>query len=55
MRTTDYFPYPLLEQLTTLQTAIYSVRAEQLEIYEIRNLCLLDKPNKLKNYPDQKC
>ena len=26
-----------------LQKAIYSVRADKLEIYEIRNLCLVDE------------
>ncbi|ACK71578.1 conserved hypothetical protein [Gloeothece citriformis PCC 7424] len=42
IQTIDYFPYPLPQQMTDLQQAIYSVRSEQLEIYEIRNLCLLD-------------
>ncbi len=42
VRAVDYFPYPLPEISTDLQKAIYSSRAEKLEIYEIRNLCLID-------------
>ncbi|MBD2344604.1 hypothetical protein [Anabaena subtropica] len=42
VRAVDYFPYPLAENSTDLQKAIYSSRTDKLEIYEIRNLCLLD-------------
>ncbi|AFY46681.1 hypothetical protein Nos7524_0776 [Nostoc sp. PCC 7524] len=42
VRAVDYFPYPLAENSTDLQRAIYSSRADKLEIYEIRNLCLID-------------
>ncbi len=44
----DTFVYPLADTTTDLQKAIYSIRSEKMEIYEIRNLCLLDeyeKPN----------
>ncbi|MBE9007617.1 hypothetical protein IQ259_21765 [Fortiea sp. LEGE XX443] len=43
VRAVDYFPYPLSENSTDLQKAIYSTRTDKLEIYEIRNLCLLDE------------
>ncbi|MBD2436116.1 hypothetical protein [Nostoc sp. FACHB-110] len=43
VRAVDYFPYPLSENSTDLQKAIYNTRADKLEIYEIRNLCLLDE------------
>jgi hypothetical protein len=46
VRATDYFPYPLPDNTTDLQEAIYSMRSNKLEIYEIRNLCLLDDSNK---------
>lgn len=42
VRAVDYFPYPLLANSTDLQKAIYSSRTDKLEIYEIRNLCLID-------------
>jgi hypothetical protein len=41
VRAVDYFDYPS-GQRTVLQSAIYRVRAERLEIYEMRNLCLVD-------------
>lgn len=41
----DYFPYPSSQGSTDLQKAIYSVHSDKLEIYEIRNLCLLDEYN----------
>ncbi len=44
----DTFVYPLADTTTALQKAIYSVRAEKMEINEVRDLCLLDeyeKPN----------
>ncbi|MDP5337514.1 MAG: hypothetical protein NWQ28_02935, partial [Nodularia sp. (in: cyanobacteria)] len=40
VRAVDYFPYPLANNTTNIQKAIYSNRADKLEIYEIRNLCL---------------
>ncbi|WP_427162202.1 hypothetical protein ACQFX9_11930 [Aliinostoc sp. HNIBRCY26] len=42
VRAVDYFPSPLSSSSTDLQKAIYSSRADKLEIYEIRNLCLID-------------
>jgi hypothetical protein len=43
VRAVDYYPYPLSETSTDLQKAIYNTRTDKLEIYEIRNLCLLDE------------
>ncbi|MBD2445903.1 hypothetical protein H6G76_01785 [Nostoc sp. FACHB-152] len=43
VRAIDYYPYPLSENSTDLQKAIYNTRTDKLEIYEIRNLCLLDE------------
>lgn len=42
----DTFVYPLTDAASDLQKAIYSVRNQKLEIYEVRNLCLLDKYEK---------
>ncbi|WP_017655983.1 hypothetical protein [Fortiea contorta] len=42
VRAVDYFDAPLTEDNSNLQKAIRSIRADRLEIYEIRNLCLLD-------------
>ncbi|MBW4424629.1 MAG: hypothetical protein KME50_09230 [Nostoc desertorum CM1-VF14] len=47
IRAADYFGNPQAGNSTDLQKAIYSVRADKLEIYEIRNLCLLDGYNNL--------
>ncbi|MBD2729755.1 hypothetical protein H6G96_26415 [Nostoc sp. FACHB-892] len=47
VRAADYFGNPQAGNSTDLQKAIYSVRADKLEIYEIRNLCLLDGYNNL--------
>jgi hypothetical protein len=38
----DAFNYPITQNLTELQKAIYTTRSEKLEIYEIRELCLTD-------------
>jgi hypothetical protein len=45
VRATDYFSYPLPDKMTNLQRAIYAVRSSKMEIYEIRNLCLIDNYN----------
>jgi len=45
VRATDYFSYPLPDKMTDLQRAIYAVRSSKMEIYEIRNLCLIDNYN----------
>jgi len=45
VRAVDSFAYPQVDNTTVLQKAIYSVRADKLEIYEIRNLCLIDEYN----------
>ena len=55
IRTVDYFTYPQAESTTDLQKAIYSIRADRLEIYEIRDLCLLDEYNKLDTNQLQYC
>ncbi|QKQ77033.1 hypothetical protein [Nostoc sp. TCL240-02] len=47
VRAVDYFGNPQADNGTDLQKAIYSVRTDKLEIYEIRNLCLLDGYNNL--------
>lgn len=47
VRTVDYYAYPQSKLKSDLQNAIYSIRAEKLEIYEIRNLCLVDEYNNL--------
>ncbi|MFH7027918.1 MAG: hypothetical protein ACHBN1_21600 [Heteroscytonema crispum UTEX LB 1556] len=52
VRSVDSFVSPLTNDTTTdLQKAVYSIRNEKMEIYEIRNLCLLDK---YQNSPENK-
>lgn len=46
IRAVDYFPHPRASSATDLQKAIYNIRSDRLEIYEIRDLCLLDENNK---------
>lgn len=55
VRTVDYFPYPLANNVSVLQKAIYSIRSERLEIYEMRNLCLLDEDKNLNSNQLQQC
>lgn len=55
VRAVDYFPYPVEDTTSVLQKAIYSIRSERLEIYEIRNLCLLDNYNNLSPDKLQQC
>lgn len=55
VRATDYFPNPQRESGTDLQKAIYSVRADRLEIYEIRDLCLLDNSSNLNEAQLKEC
>ena len=43
----DSFDYPITQNLTDLQKAIYTTRSDKLEIYEIRELCLTDKYDNL--------
>lgn len=43
----DTFDYPIKQNLTDLQKAIYTTRSDKLEIYEIRELCLTDKYDNL--------
>ena len=45
VRAVDYFVPPFTEDTSDIQKAISSIRADKLEIYEIRNLCLLDQEN----------
>ncbi|MEH1922035.1 hypothetical protein [Nostoc sp.] len=55
VRATDYFANPQTDNSTDLQKAIYSVRTDRLEIYEIRNLCLLDSYNNLNGDKSKQC
>ncbi|MDZ8027351.1 MAG: hypothetical protein RMX35_00795 [Nostoc sp. DcaGUA01] len=55
VRAADYFPNPQIESGTDLQKAIFSVRADRLEIYEIRDLCLLDNSNNLNEAQLKEC
>jgi hypothetical protein len=55
VRATDYFANPQVGNSTALQKAIYSTRADKLEIYEIRNLCLLDNYNNLNEESLKEC
>ncbi|MEA5596077.1 hypothetical protein [Rivularia sp. UHCC 0363] len=43
----DSFDYPITDNLTDLQQAIYATRSDKLEIYEIRELCLTDRYDNL--------
>ncbi|MDF5722294.1 MAG: hypothetical protein PUP91_17760 [Rhizonema sp. PD37] len=45
VRAVDTYVSPLTNTATDLQRAVYSVRSAKMEIYEIRNLCLLDEDN----------
>jgi hypothetical protein len=40
VRSVDSFGHPLSNSLTPLQKAVYSVRAQKLEIYEVSDFCL---------------
>ena len=51
----DSFKHPLAQQITDLQQAIYSVRADNLEVYEIRDLCLTDEYDKTAEQRWQSC
>jgi hypothetical protein len=51
----DYFDYPPSVNTTPLQKAIHSVRTDKLEIYEMRNLCLLDAYNNLNEAQSNEC
>ncbi len=42
VRVVDSFEHPLPDEITNLQKAVYQIRAEKLEIYEILDLCLTD-------------
>ncbi|MBD2515715.1 hypothetical protein H6G93_11970 [Nostoc sp. FACHB-973] len=55
VRAADYFANPQVESSTDLQKAIYSVRTDKLEIYEIRDLCLLDNYNNLNEAQLKEC
>ncbi|GAX35293.1 hypothetical protein [Nodularia sp. NIES-3585] len=55
VRAVDYFPYPLANTTTNIQKAIYSNRIDKLEIYEIRDLCLLDNYSNLKGDKSNPC
>ncbi|MBW4643152.1 MAG: hypothetical protein KME23_09180 [Goleter apudmare HA4340-LM2] len=51
----DYFDYPQTVNATDLQKAIHSVRVDRLEIYEMRNLCLLDAYDSLNEAQSNEC
>ncbi len=55
MRAVDYFDYPVVENTTILQQAISRVRTQRLEIYEMRNLCLLDAYDNLSGAKSNQC
>ena len=55
VRAVDYFPYPLANNTTDIQKAIYSNRAAKLEIYEIRDLCLLDNYSNISENKSNPC
>ncbi|MCC5642208.1 hypothetical protein LC607_04350 [Nostoc sp. CHAB 5824] len=55
VRAADYFGNPQADNSTDVQKAIYSVRTDRLEIYEIRNLCLLDGNNNLNQNNLRQC
>lgn len=55
VQTVDSFLHPLPQQTTDLQQAIYSVRADNLEIYEIHDLCLTDEYDKTAEQRWQRC
>lgn len=40
VRAVDSFEHPLANSMTPVQKAVYSVRAQKLEIYEVSDLCL---------------
>ncbi|MEC4815685.1 MAG: hypothetical protein SAK29_20780 [Scytonema sp. PMC 1069.18] len=42
VRAVDYFEHPLPNSMSDLQKAVYGVRAQGLEIYEVSDLCLTD-------------
>ncbi len=42
VRAVNTFAHPQADLMTDLQKAVYAIRAEKMEISEIRNLCLLD-------------
>jgi hypothetical protein len=55
VRAVDYFANPQAENSTTLQKAIDIIRTDKLEIYEIRNLCLIDNYNNLNEEQLKQC
>ncbi|MDZ7958709.1 MAG: hypothetical protein RMY34_12655 [Aulosira sp. DedQUE10] len=55
VRAVDYFDYPQAEKMTDMQKAIYSIRADKLEIYEMRNLCLLDAYDNVNGANSNQC
>lgn len=46
VRAVDSFEHPLATEITPLQQAIYKLRSQNLEIYEITDLCLNDVSNR---------
>lgn len=55
VRAVDYFDYPVVENTTILQQAIARVRSQKLEIYEMRNLCLVDAYDNLSGAKSNQC
>jgi hypothetical protein len=55
VRAIDYFPYPQPDSTTDLQRAISIIRSDKLEIFEMRNLCLLDAYNSLNEKKSTNC
>lgn len=53
VRAVEAFEYPLKQQLTPRQQAVYKLRSQKLEIYEITDLCLNDVSNRCQNISSQ--
>ncbi|WP_017314405.1 hypothetical protein [Mastigocladopsis repens] len=55
VRSVDSFEHPLANSITPLQKAVYSVRSQKLEIYEVSNLCLTDAYDSSTETPLNRC
>lgn len=42
VRAVDYVEHPLSKSMTAIQKAVYGIRSQKLEIYEMSDLCLID-------------
>ncbi|QDL07834.1 hypothetical protein DP113_07855 [Brasilonema octagenarum UFV-E1] len=55
VRTVDSYGHPLSNGLTPLQKAVYSVRAQKLEIYEVSDFCLTNGYDSSSKSQSQRC